>query len=85
GNLSITQSVLGFLNEGLRNEETGEIETIMNAPTMFQAAQRVGRAIRMVRSLDGPGLDQDGVKFEASFLFGGQISQRRLRLFMIYA
>ncbi|MFX6246316.1 proteasome-type protease, partial [Acinetobacter baumannii] len=33
GNLSITQSVLGFLNEGLRNEETGEIETIMNAPT----------------------------------------------------
>jgi putative proteasome-type protease len=85
GNLSITQSVLGFLGEGLRNEETGEIETLMNAPSMFQAAQRVGRAIRRVRALDGPGLDQDGVKFEASFLFGGQINERRLRLFMVYS
>ncbi|MEI8147089.1 MAG: peptidase [Alphaproteobacteria bacterium] len=85
GNLSITQSVLGFLSEGMKNEETGEIETIMNAPTMFQAAQRVGKAVRRVRAMDGPGLEQDGVRFEASFLFGGQISQRRLRLFMIYA
>jgi putative proteasome-type protease len=85
GNLSITQSVLGFLHEGLPNEETGEVETIMNAPTMFQAAQRIGRAIRKVRELDGPGLEQDGIKFEASFLFGGEIAGRRLRLFMIYA
>ena len=84
-NLSITQSVLGFLNEGLRNEETGEVETLMNAPSMFQAAQRVGRAIRLVRSLDGPDLERDGIKFEASFLFGGQINQRRLRLFMVYS
>ena len=85
GNLSITQSVLGFLHEGLPNEETGEIESIMNAPTMFQAAQRVGRAIRQVRHIDGPGLEEDGIKFEASFLFGGQIKGRALRLFMVYA
>src|SRR5690606_15958162 len=69
GNLSITQSVLGFLHEGLPNEETGELESIMNAPSMFQAAQRVGRAIREVRRIDGPGLEEDGIKFEASFLF----------------
>ncbi|WP_296575978.1 proteasome-type protease [Phreatobacter sp.] len=85
GNLSITQSVLGFLHEGLPNEETGELETILNAPTMFQAAQRVGRAIREVRRIDGPGLEEDGIKFEASFLFGGQIKGRSLRLFMVYA
>jgi len=85
GNLSITQSVIGFLHEGLPNEETGEIETIMNAPTMFQAAQRVGRAIREVRRIDGPGLEEDGLKFDASFLFGGQIRGRALRLFMVYA
>jgi putative proteasome-type protease len=85
GNLSITQSVLGFLHEGLPNEETGELESIMNAPSMFQAAQRVGRAIREVRRIDGPGLEEDGIKFEASFLFGGQIKGRALRLFMVYA
>ena len=32
--------------EGMENPETGELETLMNAPTMFQAAQRIGRAIR---------------------------------------
>ena len=42
GNLAITQSVISTLNEGLENPETGERETLMNAPTMFQAAQRIG-------------------------------------------
>ncbi|WP_439575202.1 peptidase [Phreatobacter sp.] len=85
GNLSITQSVIGYLSEGIPDPETGKVETILNAPTMFQAAQRVGRAIREVRRVDGPGLEADGIKFEASFLFGGQIRGRSLRLFMIYA
>ena len=85
GNLSITQSVIGFLQEGVLNPETGESESIMNAPSMFQAAQRVGRAIREVRRIYGPGLEEDGVKLEASFLFGGQIKGRSLRLFMVYA
>ena len=84
GNLAITQGVLGILSEGLRNEETGEIETLLNAPTMFQAAQRIGRALRHVRATDGAALERDGVKFDATFLFGGQIRNRRLRLFMIY-
>ena len=46
GNLSISQSVVSMLTEGFDNPETGERETLMNAPTMFQAAQRVGHAIR---------------------------------------
>ena len=48
GNLSISQSVVSMLREGWENPETGEIETLMNAPTMFQAAQRVGRTIRKI-------------------------------------
>ena len=52
GNLSLSQSVLSFLHEGLENPETGERETLLNAPTMFQAAQRVGRAIRKVHTTD---------------------------------
>ena len=39
GNLSISQSVVSMLREGWENPETGETETLMNAPTMFQAAQ----------------------------------------------
>src|SRR5262245_65959191 len=44
GNLSISQSVVSILREGWENHETGELEALMNAPTMFQAAQRVGRS-----------------------------------------
>jgi putative proteasome-type protease len=57
GNLSLSQSVVSVLNEGLENHATGERETLMNAPTMFQAAQRIGRAIRMVHEMEGPGLN----------------------------
>src|SRR5206468_282101 len=40
GNLAISQSVLSTLTEGIEDPTTGEVETLMNAPTMFQAAQR---------------------------------------------
>ena len=46
GNLSISQSVVSMVREGWENLVTGETETVMNAPTMFKAAQSVGRAIR---------------------------------------
>src|SRR5947199_3478941 len=48
GNLSISQSVLSTLTLGLGAPDTGETETLMNAPTMFHAAQRIGRATRSV-------------------------------------
>ena len=73
------------LSEGLENPETGERETLMNAPTMFQAAQRVGRAIRTLHDIEGKALEASDVKFDVSFLFGGQIKGERLRLFMIYS
>src|SRR6202012_1764761 len=41
GNLSLTQTVLSMMREGLENPTTGERETLMNSPTMFQAAQRI--------------------------------------------
>ena len=85
GNLSLTQSVISTLNEGMENPETGQRETLMNAPTMFQAAQRIGRAIRMLHDIEGKVLDAADVKFDLAFLFGGQIKGERMRLFMIYA
>src|SRR5215470_296619 len=53
GNLSITQSVISMITEGIENSDTGERETLMNAPTMFQAAQRIGRAIRLLHDMEG--------------------------------
>ncbi|MCC6776205.1 MAG: peptidase [Hyphomicrobiales bacterium] len=84
GNLSISQSVLSMLREGLDNPETGESDTLINAPSMFKAAQRIGRAIRQLRDLEGRALEASDVKFDVSFLFGGQIKGERPRLFMLY-
>src|SRR5436190_2519673 len=85
GNLSISQSVVSMLNEGMQNAATGETETLMNAPTMFQAAQRIGHAIRQIHDIETPALDASEIKFDVSFLFGGQIKGDRLRLYMIYS
>jgi putative proteasome-type protease len=85
GNLSISQSVVSFLTEGLENPETGEVDTIWNQPSMFRCAQLVGRAIREVWRLDGRMMEQKNLGFEVTMLLGGQIGGGRLRLFMIYA
>jgi len=85
GNLSLAQSVVSILHEGLDNPETGQLETLMNAPTVFQAAQRIGRIIRHIHLTEAAALEQSDVKFDLGFLFGGQIKDGPLRLFMIYA
>jgi putative proteasome-type protease len=84
GNLSISQSVLSILTEGQDNPDTGEHETLLNAPTMFQAAQRIGRVVRGIHAAEGKALQAADVSFDVSFLFGGQIMGERMRLFMIY-
>jgi putative proteasome-type protease len=84
GNLSFSQSVVSTLTEGWPNPQTGEVETLINAPTMFRAAQRIGRAIREITDQDADALHAAEVSFNVSFLFGGQIKGDALRLFMVY-
>jgi putative proteasome-type protease len=85
GNLSLSQTVRSMLTEGVDNPENGERETLLNAPTMFQAAQRIGRAIRTIQEVEGKALEEADVDHAVAFLFGGQIKGERLRLFMIYS
>jgi putative proteasome-type protease len=85
GNLSISQSVVSMLREGWENPETGEMETLMSAGTMFQSAQSVGRAIRKIFADEGQALNASDVKFDVSFLLGGQIKGERPRLFLLYS
>jgi putative proteasome-type protease len=85
GNLAVSQAVMSHLQEGLVNPDTGEVETLETAPTLFRAAQLVGRVIRHVRATDGRGLEEAALTFDVSFLFGGQIKGGPMRLYMIYA
>jgi putative proteasome-type protease len=86
GNLAVSQSVLSLMSEGMPDPETQKLQTITDMPTMFQAAQFVGRAIREVHRTVGAQLEQavPGA-FDVSMLLGGQIKGGRQRLFMIYA
>ncbi len=83
GNLAVTQAVVSHLVEGLPGPD-GELLTVYNVPSMFEMAQFVGRAVRTVRERDAEALEKDGGVFDCSLLLGGQIGDRRLRLFMIY-
>lgn len=83
GNLGFTQSVISILREGLPRAD-GEVETLLDQPSMFRAAQFVGEVIRHVYKTDGPALEQHGASVEVSMLLAGQIEGRSLRLFMLY-
>jgi putative proteasome-type protease len=85
GNLGVTQAVVTRVTEGLG--ETGEegSDSLWAAPSMFEAARLVGRAVRTVREEDAAALEKENVPFDASMLLAGQIAGRRLRLFQIYS
>jgi putative proteasome-type protease len=85
GNLSVTQSTLSKLDEGILNPETGEHETLWTVPTIFRAVQLVGRILRETRDEVTAGLHADeGISFGATMLMGGRVGDEALRLYMIY-
>ncbi len=85
GNLSITQAVVSLLSDGMPVPDSDQVETLHNTPSMFQAAQLVGRAVREIHRTDAASLEAHNMRFDVALLLGGQIKGRRLRLFMIYA
>lgn len=85
GNLSISQSVLALISEGILNPETGQMETLLNVPTMLAASHLIGRALRKVYELDGGALEEHGLHFDIKILLGGHIGDQPLRLFHLYS
>ena len=83
GNLAVTQAVVSHLVEGLPGSD-GVAQTVYTVPSMFEMAQFVGRAVRKVHERDAAALTASGGVFDCSLLVGGQIGERRLRLFMVY-
>lgn len=90
GSLSITQSMLSLLEEGLPAlDDSGVARTVAAQPTMFRIAQLVGEALSMAREAIRATLEGTRISASASVLLGGRIggpdNWGPLTLFQIYA
>jgi putative proteasome-type protease len=85
GNLSITQTALSMVREGVRLPGSEDAETLETAPTMLRAAQLLGHALNSVRREISPSLEAESLSATATMLFGGQIAGGPMRLFLIYS
>ena len=86
GNLSITQSVRELLESfQLPDTTTGELLTIWNVRSMFDATRVLGAAVRHVYEREAEALQRAGVDFNISMVFGGQIQGEGMRLFQVYS
>ncbi len=81
GNLAVTQSVREALSRPGEDDEM----TVWNAPTMFDVAKVVGKAVRTVYKDDSEALREFGIDFNCSLIIGGQIKGEACRLFQIYS
>ena len=87
GNLAVTQTVISQLEEGVEDADgvPDPEATLYTVESMSGAAQLVGRALRNVRQRDEAFLQAEDAGFNASFIVGGQIEDRRMRMFLVYA
>ena len=87
GNLSVSQTALSIVREGLPEGDACEEEgrcTLADVPTMFRAAQLVGQAVQMASREVGRALQDSGIPASASTLLGGRIGDGPPQLFHIY-
>jgi len=81
GNLAITQAVRQIVCE----TADPAAPTVWNARNLFEAVRLIGEAVRAVHQRDGEALQEAGIEFNCSFLFGGQIRGEGTRLFHVYS
>jgi len=81
GGLAATQAVINVL----RQQAAADPPHIWSASSMFDVANLVSDAMRAIERRDGPFLEASDLKFNASFILGGQIAGEDMRLFRLYA
>jgi putative proteasome-type protease len=81
GGLAATQAVINVL----RQRGAAEPPHLWSARSMFDVANVVADAMRAIERRDAPYLEEGGLKFNASFVLGGQIAGEDMRLFRLYA
>jgi putative proteasome-type protease len=83
GNLATTQSVVSILDE--RTKVPAERNpSLLETPTMFQAARLVGEALRETIQTNAQSGQSAEAMFGATLILGGQIKGTPPRLFLIY-
>jgi putative proteasome-type protease len=81
GGLAGTQAVISVL----RQRVAAQAPHIWSVDSLFDVANLVSDAMRDIERRDGPFMEAGGLKFNASFILGGQIAGEDMRLFRIYA
>ncbi len=82
GNLAGTQAVITTLRQRGEDDDAPNVWTVR---TLFDFVTLVSDVVRDIGRRDGPYLEHSGVKFDASFIIGGQIKGEAPRLFRTYA
>lgn len=81
GNLSVSQSIRHVINEHVNARGN----TIWTATSMYEAAEIVRDAIRIVHAHEAEPLEEFGLNFNIGLILGGQIGTERCRLFHFYS
>jgi putative proteasome-type protease len=86
GSLSVSQSVIGLLQEDQLASETGEhVRSLREAPTMFRVAQLVGEAVERVGATVGAALERSHIDASTELLVGGRVGDGPLKLYLVYS
>ncbi|HYD27679.1 peptidase [Brevundimonas sp.] len=85
GNLSVTQTAMAMIREGVHLNVGEPSETLETAPSLYRCAQLLGHALRSVRQSIAPALEADSLNTSASMLLGGQIAGGEMGLYLIYS
>ena len=83
GNLAGTQAVISVLTQ--RCADGDAATNLLGARTMFDVVRLVSDATRDIEKRDAGYLEENNVRFNASFIVGGQIVGEPIRLFRTYA
>src|SRR5664280_2010957 len=83
GNLAGTQAIISVLKQ--RCADGAAATNLLGAKTMFDVVRLVSDAMRETEQRDAGHLEGNKVRFNASFIVGGQLDGEPMRLFRIYA
>ena len=85
GSLATTQAVVSLLNERALPAEERGAPSLLETPSMFQAAKLVGETLReVIQAQSGTEGPEGEGAFSATLILGGQIKGAPPRLFLIY-
>jgi putative proteasome-type protease len=85
GSLSMSQSVISLLQEGLPASDGAELSrSLGEATSMFRAAQLVGEAVQVANETVGAALKRIHLESAVSLLLGGRVRGGPLSLFLVY-